>query len=115
MDAKAGDPMYRYGKQQMASRYDPSALEEDLGDDPMKAGDYGIKNLKYILSNLNKWILDDETAEHRQGFYNPNRESIQPLPAKCGVLCRGYLFDGSQGRDSGKRFVAVPRQNRRRP
>ena len=41
--------MYRYGKQQVFSRYDPSALEEDLGDDACKAGDYGIKNLQYIL------------------------------------------------------------------
>ena len=31
--------------------YDPSALTEDLGDDPIKASDYGIKNLKYILPN----------------------------------------------------------------
>ena len=32
VDEKAGDPMYRYGKQQVFSRYDPSALEEDLGE-----------------------------------------------------------------------------------
>ncbi|MEI3419730.1 MAG: zinc-dependent metalloprotease [Butyricimonas faecihominis] len=49
VDEKAGDPRYRYGRQQIYSRYDPSAIEEDLGDDPMKAGEYGIKNLKYIL------------------------------------------------------------------
>ena len=29
VDAKAGDPMYRYGRQQVYSRYDPSALEEE--------------------------------------------------------------------------------------
>ena len=58
MDEKAGDPIYRYGKQQIASRYDPSAIEEDLGDDPIKAGSYGISNLKYILKNLNTWIED---------------------------------------------------------
>lgn len=28
---KAGDPRYRYGRQQIYSRYDPSAIEEDLG------------------------------------------------------------------------------------
>lgn len=58
VDEKAGDPIYRYGKQQIASRYDPSAIEEDLGDDPIKAGSYGISNLKYILKNLNTWIED---------------------------------------------------------
>ena len=29
VDEKAGDPMYRYGQQQVASLYDPSALTED--------------------------------------------------------------------------------------
>ena len=52
VDEKAGDPRYRYGRQQIYSRYDPSAIEEDLGDDPVKAAEYGIKNLKYILSIL---------------------------------------------------------------
>lgn len=69
VDEKAGDPMYRYGKQQIMSRYDPSAIEEDLGDDPMKASEYGIKNLKYILENLNDWIADDESTAHRQFLY----------------------------------------------
>ena len=109
VDAKAGDPMYRYGKQQMASRYDPSALEEDLGDDPMKAGDYGIKNLKYILSNLNKWILDDETAEHRQGFYNQIVNQYSRYLQNV-VYCVGgiYLTEAKDGTPA-KRFVAVPK------
>lgn len=34
---------------------DPRARYEDLGDDPMKAGYYGIENLKYLKSNLLKW------------------------------------------------------------
>ena len=68
IDEKVGDPRFRYGRQQLDARYDPSALEEDLGDDPIKAGDYGIKNLKYILSHLNEWIQDDPTAEHKAGL-----------------------------------------------
>ena len=58
VDEKAGDPIYRYGRQQVAHRYDPSAVEEDLGDDPMKAAQYGVKNLKYILSHFNEWMPD---------------------------------------------------------
>lgn len=68
IDEKVGDPRFRYGRQQLDARYDPSALEEDLGDDPIKAGNYGIKNLKYILSHLNEWIQDDPTAEHKAGL-----------------------------------------------
>ena len=46
---KSGNLAYRYGKQQFRTRLDPSSVEEDLGDDAMKAGVYGIKNLKIIL------------------------------------------------------------------
>lgn len=59
VDAKAGDPIYRYGRQQTVYRYDPSALSEDLGNDAIKAGDYGVANLKYILSHFNEWMADD--------------------------------------------------------
>ena len=69
VDEHAGDPIYRYGRQQIQSRYDPSAIEEDLGDDPMKASEYGVKNLKYILSNLQGWINDDPDYSHRQALY----------------------------------------------
>lgn len=49
---KEGNPMYRYGKQ---GGFDPSAQTEDLGDDAMRASDYGIRNLKRILPNLMSW------------------------------------------------------------
>ncbi len=68
-DAVAGDPVYRYGRQQLAARYDPSSIEEDLGDDPVRSSDYGIRNLKYILSRLEEWIDDDPDYRHRQGLY----------------------------------------------
>ena len=69
VDEKAGDPMYRYGQQQVASLYDPSALTEDLGDDPIKASNYGIKNLKYILPNVNNWIIEDDFSDYRLDLY----------------------------------------------
>lgn len=59
VDEKAGDPLFRYGRQQVSHRYDPSAIEEDLGNDPIKAADYGVKNLKYILSHFNEWMPDE--------------------------------------------------------
>ena len=62
---------YRYGKQQIWTMYDPSSLSEDLGDDAMVASEYGIKNLKYILSNLNNWFANsDKDYKHRFSLYN---------------------------------------------
>ncbi|WP_224482821.1 zinc-dependent metalloprotease [Robertkochia aurantiaca] len=53
----AGDPMYRFGSQQRVV-VDPSSQTEDLGDDAVKASDYGIENLKRIVPNLIKWTYE---------------------------------------------------------
>ncbi len=56
--AHAGDPMYRFGRQQFGV-IDPSSQTEDLGDDAIKASNYGIENLKRIIPNLIKWTAED--------------------------------------------------------
>ena len=63
----ADDPMYRFGQQ---NSIDPSAQTEDLGDDAIKASDYGIKNLKRIVPNLIKWTSKDgETYDDLEEMY----------------------------------------------
>ncbi len=52
---KLSDPMYKYGPQQFMGSIDPSAVSEDLSDNSVKAGEYGIKNLKYIIRHLLEW------------------------------------------------------------
>ncbi|SFU10682.1 protein of unknown function [Algoriphagus locisalis] len=53
---KQGDPIYRYGRQ--GNSYDPTAQSEDLGDNSMKASEYGIANLKRIMPNLMEWTSE---------------------------------------------------------
>lgn len=53
---KQGDPVYRYGRQ--GNSYDPTAQSEDLGDNSMKASEYGIANLKRIMPNLMEWTAE---------------------------------------------------------
>ena len=63
---KADNPMYRYGE----SGIDPSAQTEDLGDDAIKASNYGIENLKRIIPNLINWTTEDgEDYEDLQYMY----------------------------------------------
>ncbi len=52
---KAGNPLYYFGRQ--GTSIDPRLQNEDLGDNAMKAGDYGIANLKRILPNIEKWTF----------------------------------------------------------
>jgi hypothetical protein len=51
---KANDPIYRFG----GSRFDPSSQTEGIGNDQVKASNYGIKNLKYVAKNLASWTSD---------------------------------------------------------
>ena len=55
---KADDPMYRFGRQQRPV-IDPTSQTEDLGDDAVKASNYGIANLKRILPRLIEWTYQD--------------------------------------------------------
>lgn len=56
---KNGNPMYRFGHQQVRNVIDPSSQTEDLGDDAMKASAYGIKNLQRILPRLEEWTTEE--------------------------------------------------------
>lgn len=55
---RAGNPIYFYG-QQTGNPIDPRAQSEDLGDDGVKASQYGIANLKRILPNIEKWTYEE--------------------------------------------------------
>ncbi|MGB1448808.1 MAG: zinc-dependent metalloprotease [Flavobacteriaceae bacterium] len=75
---KADDPMYRFGRQQRPV-IDPSSQTEDLGDDAVKASNYGIANLKRILPKLIEWTYeegknyDDLNTLYNQVFNQFNR------------------------------------------
>jgi hypothetical protein len=53
IEAKAGDLRYRFGNQ--GTTFDPSSQTEDIGNDPVRAGNYAMKNLKVVAKNLADW------------------------------------------------------------
>ena len=67
---KSGDPRFRYGKQQIFAVLDPSSQSEDLGDDVVKSSEYAVKNLKYIMKNMNTWLKgNDPDLSQRENLY----------------------------------------------
>jgi len=70
----AGDPLYRFGHQQVGDVIDPSSQTEDLGDDAIKASAYGIKNLKLITPRLIEW-----TAENGKDYKDLNTMYLQVI------------------------------------
>ena len=52
----ADDPMYLFGD---PSLVDPTSMWEAIGDDAMRAGAYGVANLKRILDSLIEWTYEE--------------------------------------------------------
>ncbi|MBT8231241.1 MAG: zinc-dependent metalloprotease [Saprospiraceae bacterium] len=55
---KAGNPLFRYGRQQR-NVIDPTAQTEDIGNDAIEASTLGLKNLKRIVPNLIEWSYEE--------------------------------------------------------
>ncbi|QCK13642.1 zinc-dependent metalloprotease [Mangrovivirga cuniculi] len=67
---KGDSLIYRYGPQQR-NIIDPTSQTEDLGNDPVKAGKYGIANLKKIVPKLPEWTFEEgEDYSQLEELYN---------------------------------------------
>lgn len=116
IDEKVGDPIYRYGRQQVIARYDPTAIEEDLGDDHIKAGDYGIGNLKYVLSHMEEWITDEEDPDLKirtelyEAAAGQFARYVNAVMLNVGGI---YLTDVNSNTAGGPQAVSVPKELQR--
>ena len=81
-----------------------------MGDDPMKAGDYGIRNLKYILSHMDEWIADDPDGSHKQQLLEQLMEQYYRYITNVMYNVGGiYLTDVKEG-TPGDRYRSVPKE-----
>lgn len=67
-----GNPRLWFGDGETNRTNDSRCQTEDLGDDAIKASEYGIKNLKRSLTNLPEWSYDknDIYARELQNMYD---------------------------------------------
>ena len=63
-DQKSKQPYLRFMRQQMRL-IDPTVVAEDLSNDPIKAAQYGMKNLEAIQRNLAKWVTNDDDSRKK--------------------------------------------------
>lgn len=65
----AANPRLRYVGDE-GKGMDPRSQTEDLGDNSMKASDYGIKNLKRVMAHLREWTAQpDGQTEYLEEMY----------------------------------------------
>jgi hypothetical protein len=111
---RSADPVYRFGKQQ-GTPLDPASQTEDLGDDALKASDYGIKNLKYILPRFSLWVdQEDDDYSYRGELYDAivmqYMRYLNHVYANIGGV---YLQELKKG-DTGISYRSVPKEKQQK-
>jgi len=93
-----------------ADGIDPRAQTESLGDNNMKAGEYGIKNLKWIVPQLQSWL--NEKAENYNTLNDVYSEVLSQYQRYNGhVLTNigGIFTDYKTSDQDGAVYTVVPK------
>lgn len=99
---------YRYGKQQFTAILDPRSQSEDLGNDAVKATRYGVKNLKYIAENMDKWVdRNDDSYEVRQIFFSGIIEQLVMYIRHVAGNVGGYMSNEVKNDDTMPRYAPL--------
>ncbi|MBL29893.1 MAG: zinc-dependent metalloprotease [Flavobacteriaceae bacterium] len=98
IDNKNLNPKYMYGY----GGQDPNTQTEDIGNDPVKASYYGLKNLKIVAKNLEKWTTKngsnyDDLKELYQELIGVYRRYIYHVVKLIGGVNELILNQGQDG------------------
>ncbi len=107
--AHASDPRYRFLRQRFIPT-DPRGQTEDLGDNAMKASEYGIKNLKRILPNLSQWTFQPgEPFENLDEMYGQVIIQLRRYFGHVTANIGGIYEDPKTYDQQGEVFTPVPK------
>ncbi|WP_276480130.1 zinc-dependent metalloprotease [Paraflavitalea pollutisoli] len=105
--AKYNDPRFRFIHQ---NGIDPRAQTEALGDNMMKANEYGIKNLKWMLPKLASWL--NEPGENYQNLDEVYSELLGQFNRYYGHVATyigGIYTDYKTTEQTGEVYTVVPK------
>lgn len=99
-----------YGPQMLFGAIDPRSQNEDLGDDAMKAGTYGIKNLKRILLQLPAWTRTPaEGYDNLETMYKVLLEQFGQYATHVTSNVGGLYITSRTVEEKGDLYVPVPK------
>jgi hypothetical protein len=106
----SGDPMFRYLPQGGLGVRDPRAQTEDMGNDPVRASEYGMANLKRIVPELVAWTTEpgedyDDLAE----LYGEALTQWQRYVGHVLTVVAGVEVDLKTADQEGPVYDGVPR------
>jgi hypothetical protein len=108
------NPRIWFGTYEGGNLSDPRTQSEDLGDNSMKASEYGIKNLKRIVPNLSQWTR--EPADNYMNLQTMYSAVTGQFNRYMGHVMRnigGYYETYKSVDQSGDVFEMVPKTTQR--
>ncbi len=107
----AGEDLYRFGD---PSSSDPGSTSEALGDDPVRASDYGVENLKRIISNLREWSFEEgESYDQLDELYGQVVAQWSLYVGHVVLLVGGVEWDRKAQGQEGRPYSPVPGERQR--
>ena len=111
---KGNDPMYRYGEQEIFTYIDPASQSESLGDDAVKASEYGIRNLKIIMKNLVDWTArEGESYDYTKEMYKEVMTQFRRYIGHVSKYIGGNYLEYPVYGDGKPGFIPVSREKQK--
>jgi Met-zincin/Domain of unknown function (DUF5117)/Domain of unknown function (DUF5118) len=102
------NPRLRFGTE--ISPYDPRYQTEDIGDNAMRASEYGIKNLKRILPNIAEWSAEKgESYQELEELYLNVQGQFRRYMGHVTKNVGGIYDDPKTYDMAGNQFENVPK------
>jgi hypothetical protein len=102
MDNRSENPHYMFGGGRESGISDPHAMTEIIGDDVVRATNYGLKNLKIVASHLDDWVISegsnyDELNELFDELFGVYRRYIGHLTGVIGGVHQTLRNENQEG------------------
>jgi hypothetical protein len=110
IDRYAKNPRIWFGTYESGNIADPRTQSEDLSDNAVKASEYGIKNLKRIMTKLPEWT--SEEADRYQNLQKMYGQILSQFNRYMGHVSRnigGYYETAKSVEQTGDVFEVVPK------
>ena len=118
VDAFAANPALKFSPETDLNPndpIDPSAQTEDLSNDPVKASEYGIKNLKIVTANLLAWTKEDmDMYDNANAMYLNAIEWYRILTRHVYTQIGGTYENLKSTDQKGDVYTMVPRDVQKR-
>ena len=106
----AKNPRVWFGTYEYGNLSDPRTQSEDLGDNAMKASDYGVKNLKRIMAKLPEWTKEE--GDRYQNLQQMYGQVVSQFNRYLGHVARnigGYYETPKSVEQAGDVFEVTPK------